>query len=181
MNIFEAAYRKIMGRSPRSESSLKTRMQQMLKTHDGSVPKAAKAAGVSPRTWRRWAKGESKPKPDSDKKLTKAYRDSLVPKGRRERIAKATKQLRPGERGKGGLTITGNVTVSSDTRRRTLKLGQHLPEGSLEAVMNAILAGDDQQAEQLLNEMLAEYGQSIGGGTSSLSIDIDSISIEPMK
>lgn len=177
MKFFDAVYRKLTGRSPRTEKSLPAQIKQAEKTHK-TQKAAAKAAGIPLRTWQRLKSGKTKPKPETEKKLKSAYRDTLVPKGRRDRVAKSTKAMRPGEAVTGGLTITGIVTVSKDSRRRTLKVGQHIPEGRMEDVMNAILAGDDAAAEQMLTDMLTEYGSGMGG---AVSIDIESIDISPIR
>lgn len=177
MKFFDAVYRKLIGRSPRTEKSLSAQIKQAEKTHK-TQKEAAKAAGIPLRTWQRMKSGKSKPKPETEKKLQKAYRASLVPKGRRERFAKSTKAMRPGQAVTGGLTITGVVTVSKDSRRRTLKVGQHIPEGRMEDVMNAILSGDDAAAEQMLNDILTEYGSGMGG---AVSVDIESIDVSPIR
>lgn len=183
--------RKLTGRAPgavqrEQKKSLPDRLRWLEKKHKGDDKAAAKAAGLSLTTWRRWRSGKQKPKADSIAKLDKATRDALVPKGRRKRISDSTGK---GERGKapkltqapptGGAQMSAYITISADSRPRDLNLGGNLPPGRLNEVVNQYIEKGEDAAIQELKKAIGEY----------LHVDADDIHIhdvtgidwEPMR
>lgn len=156
--------RKLTGRAPgaierEQKKSLPDRLKWLEKKHKGSDKDAAKAAGISLTTWRRWRSGKQKPKADSIGKLDKATRDALVPKGRRKRISESTNKgggtyaAAP----TGGAQMSAWVTISSDSRPRDLNLGGNLPPGRLNQVVNAYVEKGEDAAVEELKKAIGEY------------------------
>ncbi|MFD4888734.1 hypothetical protein, partial [Kitasatospora sp. NPDC058402] len=82
--LLDGLVRKLTGRAPgaverEQKKSLPERLGWLEKKHKGDEKSAAKAAGVSLTTWRRWKKGGQEPTAASVKKLDKATREALVP------------------------------------------------------------------------------------------------------
>ncbi|MFJ4343646.1 MULTISPECIES: hypothetical protein [unclassified Streptomyces] len=156
--------RKLTGRAPgaverEQKKGLGDRLRWLEKKHKGDDKAAAKAAGISLTTWRRWRSGKQKPKPDSVAKLDKATRDALVPKGRRKRISESTGKGRGLSAGapSGGAQMSAWVTISSDTRPRDLNLGGALGPGRLDAVVNAYVEFGEDAAILELKKAIGEY------------------------
>lgn len=188
-------FRKLTGRAPgavqrEQKKSLPDRLRWLEKKHKGDDKAAAKAAGLSLTTWRRWRSGKQKPKADSVAKLDKATRDALVPKGRRKRISDSTGKP---QRGKGesqghglykapptgGAQMSAWVTISSDSRPRDLNLGGNLPPGRLDAVVNAYIEKGEDAAIQELKKAIGEY---LHVDPEHIHInDVSGINWEPMR
>lgn len=82
-------------RNPKSPISStrgrQARMRALEKEH-GSGPKAARAAGISPTTWRAWNKAGAKPRPETLQRL----QDALAPLHQRQNRAAMAKALQGG-------------------------------------------------------------------------------------
>jgi hypothetical protein len=187
-NLFDAAYRALAGRTPRLESGSTKDQVAHLERHYGSMAKASRETGIPRTTLRRWKMGMGKPKGN---RLTKAVRESLVPPGRRKRVAGSTGPARYGRGetrttgrgsgsvrgGHGGLTLSASVTVSSDTRDRTMFVGQHIGADVGEQLLNAFLEGDNSRVEEILNAALDAYF-----GSSSWTLNaVHSVGFDPIR
>ncbi|MFD0441318.1 hypothetical protein [Streptomyces chartreusis] len=189
--LMDKLIRKLTGRAPgaverEQKKSLPDRLRWLEKKHKGDDKAAAKAAGLSLTTWRRWRSGKQKPKPDSIAKLDKATRDALVPKGRRKRIHDSTGKP---ERGKGpslssapptgGAQMSAWVTISADSRPRDLNLGGNLPAGRLDDVVNAYIEKGEAAAVDELKKAIGEY---LHVDPSHIHIhDVSGINWEPLR
>ncbi|MGY3340966.1 transcriptional regulator with XRE-family HTH domain [Streptomyces filamentosus] len=156
--------RKLTGRAPgaverEQKKSLPDRLKWLEKKHKGDDKEAAKAAGISLTTWRRWRSGKQKPKADSVAKLDKATREALVPKGRRKRIADSTGKGEglSGAPLSGGAQMSAWITISSDSRPRDLNLGGNLPPGRLNEVVNKYIEEGEDAAILELKKAIGEY------------------------
>lgn len=152
-DLFDSLYRALTHRSPASERRPLAQRLQALERQHGSVRAAAADAGVSESTWRRWRKGQSTPKPENERKVNRAQRRAAMPEGRRRRFLSSVGRGGAG----GGLTVTGWVTVSKDTRYRTLNLGAHLGPGRLDDLLDAFLTGDDDVVFVVIQDLVSEY------------------------
>ncbi len=188
-SLFDAAYKALAGRTRRLETGPVSAQVAHLEKHYGSMAEASRRTGIPRTTLRRWKSGASKPK---DTRLTRALRESLVPEGRRRRVKGSTGSPRFARNetatagrgsgavrsGHGGLTVTASVTVSADTRDRTMFVGQHLTPDRGDALLNAFLAGDNARMEEILNGAFAAYF----GSPSSWTInEVHSIGFEPIR
>lgn len=156
MSIFDAWYRAVTRRSPSGETrDVRRQMADLERIHDSSAA-AARAVGVNKGTWWRWKTGRSAPKAQNVERVRIARRQALVPERRQAAVSRSTGQA------KGGLTITGWITVSRDSRHRTINLGPYLGVGRLNAAMTSFLRGDDPAAEAEFQAVLADYiGQDV--------------------
>lgn len=156
MSMFDAWYRAVAKRSPAGEKRDVRRQMADLERIHGSAAAAARATGVNKGTWWRWKSGRSTPKAANVDRVRLARRQALVPESRQRTVSGST------GRATGGLTITGWVTISKDTRHRSINLGPALGAGRLDAAMAAFLAGDDAAVEAELLGALAEViGQPV--------------------
>lgn len=182
-SLGDALARSLTGRSAGFSARLASRPlgEQLawLEKQAGGVGKAASAAGVAGSTWRRWKSGSTRqPKPESLAKVQRAQREALIPTGRRDRMGKSTRAGEPltAERPPtGGATLTGTVTVSSDSRVRTLQLGAHLAPGRLDAVIDAYLTDGLDAALPELQRCIAEY-MHVGSGSVTIE-SVDALSL----
>jgi len=124
----------------------------------GGKTAAARQAGVTLRTWERWVTGQHKPRAASLARLARAQRESRLTPRRRQRLSSG-----------GGLTVTGTVRVSADTRTRTVNLGDDLDPELAERMADAYQSGDEEALDQALQEAITEYvpGMEV--------LDVDSI------
>lgn len=121
---------------------------------------ATTLVGVSATTLRRWRKGTQRPSVANLRRLRTLTRHTLIPAGRRSRIARSTYKHRRNARGaraKGGAVISATVRISRDTRKRDLDLGANLPEGRLDTVVQAYITGGEAAASTQMLAMIAEY------------------------
>jgi transcriptional regulator with XRE-family HTH domain len=93
---------------------------------------AAAQAGVSARTWQRWAAGTQNPSAASLGRLRAAGMASSVPRERRERMRTST--------GPDLGVIKADIQVSNDRRTRRIRPGNGLRAGWAEPVLNAYAA-----------------------------------------
>lgn len=170
-DVKNALFKALAKRSAKSEDrSASVRAGQLLKRMSGSMKDAAKAAGRSPRTFKRWLEGQATPKADSNNALNRANREALVPEGRRERLLRSAddrnlnydeqhdrwKVQRPeGVTGmSGGFVLTGVIRVSQDERERTVNLGPYLSSEHMQEMLDAFMSGDEEGARSVLEEGL---------------------------
>lgn len=188
-NLFDATYKALAGRTAKLESGSPREQVKHLEKQYGSMAEASRKTGIPRTTLRRWKLGVGKPKGE---RLTRAVRETLVPAGRRKRVAGSTGPAGYGRgesnttgRGSsavrsthGGLTVNASVTVSSDTRDRTLFIGQHVGPAVGEDLLAAFLAGDDSRMEQILNDALSAYF----GSSSSWTLNaVYSVGFDPVR
>lgn len=160
-DLFRAFYKAMTDRSYGGEQRMRTMLSGLERDH-GSVRAAAADAGVSESTWRRWKRGESKPRPENVDKVKRARR-----RRRPDRQRAARGSTGPG----GGLSVTGWVVVSQDERKRTLALGPVLGPGRLDAIVDAFLnAEDDDMVEAMVQELVNDYIRS-GNGPGGYIVD----------
>ncbi|MGQ4342523.1 hypothetical protein ACN6LF_001368 [[Kitasatospora] papulosa] len=165
----EALFRALSKRSAKSEDrAVNVRAGQLLKRMGGSVKEAAAKVGASPRTFKRWLDGQATPKAANSEALNRANRDVLAPQGRRERLLKSADDEhlgydeasdswgvhRPEGLGSpsGGFVVDATITVSQDTRRRTVNLGEYLSSGHMAELLDAYMSGNEAKAQGVLAE-----------------------------
>lgn len=182
-SLYDAVYKAITGRTPRLERGPMAARVDFLEKKYGSLAGASRATGVSRSTLRRWRDGEAKPKPASERKLTQSLRKAMVPERRQNRIRRSTGRVTPapGARvkgpGHGGISITATVRVSDDERERTLNIGQHLDQETAGRLLDAFMAGDDAQAQAIMEQGMTDYF-----GTTSWQVsDVSDISFDPIR
>lgn len=145
-------YRALSGSSLRNEGRLEP--SQMARMVQGvfvlhPTARAARLVGVSPATWRSWATGRSRPRPENLSRLQLAVRWARLDGGVEQKI-------RRGDRPH--IRIDADVTVSNDKRRRTLNLGDYIEPDRMRDVMSAYLRGDDNRAgRELMRGIHADY------------------------
>lgn len=174
MNPADALYRAITGGLDRADESksLPERLADIVK-HAGSWKAAAALVGVSDSTLRKWRRGASggrgiaKPKAASLKAVARAQR--------RARLSPAREAYLRGKAWVQVFEFGGEVTISSDTRGRSLGPDDIDEQSvSLDDVVDAYLAGDDEAAVEAFGEMLAEGYFQISDDGASIDIgDID--------
>lgn len=159
------------GRSPLTEAvSLAARLTELERVH-GSAAAAARAAGVSARTWQRWrvalagesatARERQRPSKASEAKITQAIRRGRFKPGREARLRKGRT-----------LRVTGEFRVSSDVRERSLDIGPFVPKRIRDGIFDAFLAGDDSTMVRLFSQAMNYYLQDMEV-VSLISIDFE--------
>lgn len=143
------------GRSPATEiASAAARLAELERAHGGGAA-AARAVGVSLRTWQRWrvaaagtasaARERQRPSKASELRLTQAVRRARLKPGREARLRRSRV-----------LRVTGEYVVSSDRRQRSEDIGPHV--GALRGkILDAYLAGDNREMARLFTRALDEY------------------------
>jgi len=126
------------------------RLVETLAVVAGSGSAAARVLGVAPVTFNRWRKGTQRP--------TRLPKDAMV-SGLRALLAEkyAAGQLHRIRTGAAGIVITGWITVSTDTRERTIRPGRFIPKVKIRNVVNAWLLGQDERAERLLRNAINRH------------------------
>jgi DNA-binding transcriptional regulator YdaS (Cro superfamily) len=151
----EAAYKWVTGgKSMRTEGRMSMRDQMAaVEKSAGGKAAAARAAGVSPTTWRRWAAGTQKPKPARVASLAGTARAAV----RRARLSPGRESRVRG--GEVPLSISARMVISSDERDRDIDLeGDDLDPGALDALVDAYLAGADaDELAERLDEVMWSY------------------------
>jgi len=107
---------------------------------------AARILGVAESTVRRWLQGA---KPRDPHRLVEAARLT------------ASMRYKPGAydaayQGDTLMVITAWIRISGDKRKRSVSVGQHIPQRRMQAVLRAWRAGDDDKAERLLIKAIDE-------------------------
>ena len=127
---------------------------------------AARRLGVSVRTIERWAKGDTKPKPENLSKLTNRTRQSVTTKRGRAQLAKRMKQTIPPttERtisihGRQGITADPNAEGSEKPRNGYSKLDLTPEEQS--AFFDSWAAGGDEGAARYLETLYSQPGRYV--------------------
>lgn len=148
MNFGEAVARALTRRSPHTgHGATPKTLAELERAHGGSKAAAARAAGVSPETWRRWRNGSQHPRKARLEGLEAAVRRSRLRPGRQARLS----SHRP------AIALSARVRKSEDSRDRTIDLGALAEPGFMDALMDAYLAGDEARQEELLEGLLDEY------------------------
>lgn len=107
---------------------------------------AARALGVAESTFRGWRGGV------------------VSRKGIGARLATLARTMAPGlahARGDGSLTITGIITVSSDTRERTIHPGRNIPGPIIRQALTRWVNGNDNTAEAIIYGAIDRYYQPL--------------------
>lgn len=154
----EAAYRAFSGRASGPDRELHGRsvaqMTADVRAAAGSQKAAAAQLGVSTKTLRRWESGAVKT-PKGLGGLQQAARSAL----RRARMGPRTEAKL---RGTPDWQLTGEIKVSSEVRRRTIRPGARLPAGNLSPALDHYLAGDDAAAGAALAAAVQQYHRGDG-------------------
>lgn len=124
MSLSDGLYSALTGGQKQSTESFSRFLKEMKATH-GSRRAAARAAGVSESTWRRWEKG-AKPKADNRGKIMKAGRENrLSPDGPTDR------------------SVRVKTTDAGTQRNRTLDASAlKITPGTMDRVRQAMISGD---------------------------------------
>lgn len=176
MNPADALYRAITGGLDRADesASLPERLADIAK-HAGSWKAAAALVGVSDSTLRKWRRGAS-----GGRGIARPKAASMKALGLAQRRARLSPQREAYLRGNGWFhyfDISATVSVSSDSRKRSIQ-GEDLDDGSitLDGVIDAYLAGADDEMVDAFEELLAEgYFQISDDGASIELGDIDTL------
>lgn len=113
----------------------------------GTIRAAAAILGRSPTTVSRWRRGVQKPKIDEQTVRAALRRASLRPG--------LEKAIKSGDR---KMVIDGWFHVSGEkSRRRKLRIGDHIPQRKMSNVINAWLKGDDERADRLLWKAIGQH------------------------
>lgn len=171
-----ALFKGLSKRSAKSEErDASVRAGQLLKRMGGSVKDAAAKVGASPRTFKRWLTGEASPRANNDESLNRANRDVLAPQGRRDRLMSSADdqylELDEDDSGRGsihrpegvgapvegGFVVDATITVSQDTRRRVVNLGEYLSRDQMGDMLASYLSGDPTAAATALTQGFEAY------------------------
>jgi len=125
---------------------------------DGSVDTraAAEALGKSQRTVQRWAKGENRPKIESQEAIRSHVRDSMLGGKRGSRMANIGAEVE----------VEARIQISGDIRHR--KIGHNTPirlsGQDMDKIRAAYASGGDGEADKELAKAVARsgYGKQIG-------------------
>jgi hypothetical protein len=174
--LADAMYKALTGRTPRLEQASAATRVAWLEQRHGSLTAVARQTGIPRTTLRRWRDGISTPRAEREQQITRAIREQSVPKRRQDRFRKST-QRRPWapdaprrtgrgsnqeHRHHGGLTVTADITISSDHRQRTLNLGQNLGPEHADRIIVAFMSGDDADFRAALNAAVGAYFHTTG-------------------
>jgi len=136
VDLGEALYREITGRSPRTEiGTWGDAIGYLLGKGGGVAAAAARLAGVPATTFRGWMRGRL---PRSDRAgavvqtALQAQRRDRLPKGREARL----RAIDPEE-------IELQAAYDYDGTTRTVAIGQYLADTVIDDLLDAYLAGDD--------------------------------------
>jgi len=134
---------------------------------DGSIDtrRAADELGRSQRTVQRWAKGESRPKIDAQELLRGKVRESLITTKRGSRLSHRGSSVK----------LTAMITVSGDTRRRTVGNGAaiKLSGADMDSIAQAYAAGGDSAASSALVKVVGKSSYMrgiVGGGAAGVAV-----------
>ena len=129
----------LMGQpAPRSQADAANYLADRL----GSGRAAARALGVAESTFRGWRSGVTSKR------------------GIGTRLTVLARQMAPGlprARTTGSLAIHAEVTMSSDTRERTLHVGRKIPQPLIRRALTAWAMGNDRAVETLLTNAILKY------------------------
>lgn len=146
MDVTAALYKAIFKKALSTEGGSLTRiMDEIQRSAGGSPGRAAKLAGVPPRTWRAW-RGGRRPRPERIDALRAVQRRLRLPAGREQWL-----------RGTPAVAVWAEVQISDDIRERVLRISTW-PDDSLTQetlrfggivgrVLDRFLAGDDDAVE----------------------------------
>jgi hypothetical protein len=147
VNIKEAVSRALTRRAASTGEGVTSRTVAELERHAGGHAAAAREAGVSPETWRRWRNGTQTPSRRRREGLEAAVRRARLRPGRERRL----RESRP------AITLTATVRVSSDTRERTIDLGAYAEPGYMGELIDAYLDGNEDRQTELIEGLLDSY------------------------
>lgn len=122
----------------------------------GSGSKAARLVGVSPVTFNRWRRGVQRPKTGPN-----IFRRAL----RRALLSPQTEADVRGGRRRLVIVALGVVVSNETRRRRTLRVGDHIPKPVMSRILTSWLTGDDEATHKRLWNAIDKYylgGMEIG-------------------
>jgi hypothetical protein len=129
--------------------------------HPIDTKTAAARLGVSQRTVQRWIKGDSKPRPEIEKKLNDRTRQSVTTKRGRARLVKQAKAAAP--TGRRTLIVHGLQGLSSDPNdmsyNRNGNSNIHLSDEEQQALIDAWGEGGDNGALRYLEGVYDQPGR----------------------
>lgn len=146
MNIANAVSKALTRRAAGTGHGASGKTLAELERLAGGKKEAARAAGVSDETWRRWRNGSQKPSRGKLEGLESALRRGRLRPGREGRLR------RPGA----AVTLSGRVRVSNDSRDRTIDLAA-MGDLDLDALVDAYLAGDEELQQKLIQDAVDTY------------------------
>lgn len=163
MNVTEAAYKFVSGRySLGGESRLgRVELMERIERAEGGPGAAARAMGVTQRTWQRWRSGEIKKlKPGNANALRLAVRRLRLAPGRERRLRAAGVEMYAP-----GFTVRGWLIVSNEERYREgvdgkgVPIGKHLSQevDRIGPIVDAFLRGDDEAMTEFFQKALNDY------------------------
>jgi hypothetical protein len=117
----------------------------------GTIAGAARILGVPRSTFRGWLTGRQPRLPRQA--LQAAVRGVLIA------VRGRTDHYNAAYAGRIRLRIAGTVIVSSDSRPRTLRVGEHIPMITMRNIIRAWASGDDDAASRLLRRAIARHYQ----------------------
>lgn len=137
MDLGEALYEEITGRSPHSEIHTFGKAIQYLVTRAGSASAAARVVGVAPSTFRHWISSGRRPSAERAGFITELamlqQRRDRLPKGRERRMR------RPGALDH--VKVNVYIIISDKPEERTFAIGDYLREGVQDDLLDAYLDG----------------------------------------
>lgn len=163
MNVTEAAYKFVSGRYALGGELRMGRGELMdrIERAEGGPGAAARAMGVTSRTWQRWRSGEIKKlKPAHAASLQLAVRRLRLSAGREKRLRAAGRAMDAP-----GFTVRGWLIVSNDERYRENAEGGGVPIGlnlsqevdRIGPIVDAFLRGDDEAMTAAFQAALDDY------------------------
>ena len=116
----------------------------------GSLRAAGRYLGIGESTLRGWRKG-----------VTPRRDPGVVAQAARAAAVAQRGVYRDAFRGHKTLSIIGQITVSSDSRIRTVHPGRFIPTGTIQRILRTWAAGDDARAEASLYRAIDRYYQPL--------------------
>jgi transcriptional regulator with XRE-family HTH domain len=151
------------------------RFNALMRKEKGNTQRVAERLGVARRTVQRYIKGERKIEnnPEVLARLEKEVTKDHQPKVRAQAQKDAQQRgLTVETRARFGYTAAGGSTDDARLRRLTEDVPDHLVDGIFEALRN----GDEDEAQRLIAEGLAEeYFRTPGTDAESLDVELTDI------
>lgn len=169
-------YYALTGLSQKSEgTTTQQKAKDLLRRSRFSKAKAAEAAGVSKETFRRWVKGDQEASPEHFEKLQEAQRRARLKPRVAKKFADSGRGTPPGGAPEGGLPpgsslrIEATVRWSDDERTRWIDVGQDIPYGQLDQVMELMVTkGPEAAGERLMELISTHYFRATGAEVTEI-------------